>query len=269
MNESSFVPQPSSGNPFPEIRGRTIRVDDAGRVSLNDIWQAAGSPESQRPSNWTALPSTAESARILIAEILGNKPKNADISVLHAKPGRGGGTWAHPNLALQYGAYLSPELRVEIHDVFLSFKLADPRLTANLIDRTAEQHLAWIDKRVQSKKVRNRFTGTVYAHGVRDPREFGIVTNGGYLGLHGKTAAEMKKERGLPAKGASLRDNFTEDELVYQMATETAAANRIERTDAQGVKECERATFRSGRNLRNFLEQEDREIEASNQDRKR
>lgn len=268
MPDTNVVPSSQEGNPFPEIRGRAIRVDHAGRVSLNDIWQAAGAPGSQRPSDWAVLPTTTESVRVLIAEKSGNKTKSDANSVLYARVGRGGGTWAHPNLAIQYAGYLSPELRVEIHAVFLRYKLADPTLTADLIDRTSGQNLDWLDKRLQSKRVRNRFTGCVAAHGVREHRDFARVTNGGYRGLHGLTAAEMKQARGL-SKNASLRDHFTLDELVHQMMLETAATNRIERTDVQGVDGCERATYRSGRNLRDFLDQEDREIEASIEDRRR
>ena len=43
----------------PEIRGRKIKLDEAGRVSLNDIHAAAGFSKHQRPQDWTRLPTTS------------------------------------------------------------------------------------------------------------------------------------------------------------------------------------------------------------------
>jgi hypothetical protein len=40
------------------IRGRNIRVDASGRVSLNDIYQASGRKKKRRPYDWMRLLTT-------------------------------------------------------------------------------------------------------------------------------------------------------------------------------------------------------------------
>lgn len=42
------------------LRGRRIRRDVEGRVSLNDLHEAAGFSKNQRPSSWIGLPSTKQ-----------------------------------------------------------------------------------------------------------------------------------------------------------------------------------------------------------------
>lgn len=273
MTDPYFVPESASGNPnsFPEIRGRMIRVDDAGRVSLTDIWRAAGSPEDQRPTDWRAIGDTQKSIKALETHLKSNAGQNGiegSQGVFHTR--RGGidaGTWAHPNLALQFAGYLSPELRVEIHDVFLRYSLADPTLADEVLQRASDEANEWAARRANSRAQRNALTSTWAQHGVRD-RGFADCTNQGYLGLHGRTARELKADRGLPTN-AKLRDHFTSDELAVQTLADVAARKRIVATDVYGNDECGKATYRSSRNLRDFLDREDQDIRATLQDRRR
>ena len=82
----------------------TIRAE---RISLTDMWRAAGSPENREPFNWARF----EGRRFIEAaqEFL----NLSETQVLISKPGRrGGGTWAHWQVALTYAKYLSPEFHI-------------------------------------------------------------------------------------------------------------------------------------------------------------
>src|SRR4051812_17533902 len=82
--------------------GRKIASDGSGFLSLTDMWKAAGSPNGKDPSRWGRFPTTQEVARVL--------KHNCKLStVLFSKPGKGGGTWASPELTIAYAKYLSPE----------------------------------------------------------------------------------------------------------------------------------------------------------------
>jgi hypothetical protein len=115
-----------------EIWGQHIRLDAEGRVCLNDVHKAVGSPKNQTPGHWRKLPGTAkiiDAALKFIGKKSTDKPKGDEKSVIYSK-GKGG-TFAHPNLAIEYAGYLSPKLRVEVNDVFLRYKAADITLAGS------------------------------------------------------------------------------------------------------------------------------------------
>jgi hypothetical protein len=77
----------------------TVRAE---RVSLTDMWKAAGSDPSKRPVDW--LRSKAATDFIAHVElIVGNS------HLYETSAGKRGGTFAHWQIALAYAKYLSPE----------------------------------------------------------------------------------------------------------------------------------------------------------------
>nr|WP_269432770.1 KilA-N domain-containing protein [Crocosphaera watsonii] len=78
-------------------------------VSLNQLWKAANSPKGKDPRNWLELDQSAQF--IYALEVKLNVVKD---NILKTQRGRGGGTWACFEIALEYAAYLSPEMRVLI-----------------------------------------------------------------------------------------------------------------------------------------------------------
>ncbi|MBI5162447.1 MAG: KilA-N domain-containing protein [Magnetospirillum sp.] len=74
------------------------------RLNLTDLWKAAGSPSGRSPGDWRVLPQGID----FIKHISFTAGKSGS-SVIVAKEGRGGGTWAHWQIGLAYGQYLSPE----------------------------------------------------------------------------------------------------------------------------------------------------------------
>jgi len=111
-----------NGNPSPralDYEGHRIRHLGA-MLSLTDMWSAAGRPGQRRPADWLALDDTRRfrtQALERFAEAhLAHHPGAGDASVwiverdglVATRRGPRGGTWAHWQLALSYGRYLSP-----------------------------------------------------------------------------------------------------------------------------------------------------------------
>lgn len=232
-----------------------IRVDEEGRVCLNDIHKAAGFSKNQRPSDWIALPTTSRSVVALLARITGksgNWEKKEYRSVLYTRTGNSGGTWTNENLALAYAEYLSPKLGVEIRDVFLRYKRGDE----TLIDEIRSRRPAADDRdlhRQIGKGVRKRYTATLEGHGVKLPIEYARCTNAAYKELFGGTAKQLRQRRGLPEK-ANIRDNMSLTELAYTMASEALASERIDQQNSQGFLECHDATKTASSAIRGAIE---------------
>jgi hypothetical protein len=102
--------------------------------------------------------------------------------------------------------------------------------------------------RAHSKRVRRGLTDTLQQHGVASRQDFGRITNTGYLCVLGYVARKLKAQRDLGRRG-SLRDTLTDSELSAVMFAETLASERIKAEESQGVRECDEAMARSGRNV--------------------
>lgn len=87
--------------------------DRSEKLSLTDMWRAAGSDHAREPAKWL---SSADAARFIeaVAVILGN---SEDEMVKTVRGGRTPGTWAHWQIALAYAKYLSPEFHMQCNVV--------------------------------------------------------------------------------------------------------------------------------------------------------
>lgn len=236
----------STGSSALTVKGRPVRIDAEGRLCLNDIHQAGGFSKNHKPSDWAALEVTKQLI-VYTAEANAGKSgiwtKNTLISVFYAKRGSGGGTWAHPNIALAYAKYLSPALHYEVNEVFLRYKAADATLADDVLARGTKEDNEWAGVRALSRSKRTEYTKTLQDHGVAGSG-YGSCTNAIYVGLFDKDANSLKKAKGLKPS-ANLRDKMSTDELVFTMAAETLAKNRIDYEDARGNEECRKASRRS------------------------
>lgn len=236
---------------LPVLRGHAVRKDDQERICLNDIWRAAGSPANHEPSDWRALPST----KGMLAVIRQTSEKSGGLPVcpVVGVPGRAGGTFADPRLALDYAEYLSPELALEVKDVFLRYLAADAILSDDVLERASPEANEWAGIRALSRAQRRKYTDSLQAHGVKGGRDYAACSDTLYLGLFDKRAAALKNSKGI-AKKASLRDHLSTDELAYVVAGETLARERIDEEGADGGEACRIATQRSAQNLRRGME---------------
>lgn len=245
------------------VRGRVVRTDANGLIRLNDIHNAAGLKTNRRPSDWQALEVTKRLIIKTVEKIAGksgNLTKTDIKSVIYAKVGDAGGTFAHPVLALAYSEFLSADLAYEVRDIFLRYKAADPTLADDILERASPEANEWAGTRAMGRAKRRAFTATLQSHGVVGAG-YAICTNETYRALFDGTAQQLKQKKNLPA-AANLRDNMDKSELVFVMAAEVLATERIEEESAAGNSECQKATGRSAEFIR-------KAIEADRKDRKR
>ena len=105
-----------------EYNGATVRVRAKDNwISLTDLWKASGSVKSQQPKLWLRHDDTQS----LIDELVKGSPglpltetgSESDVQaggsnpVYEVRRGKGGGTFATRELALEYASYLSVEIR--------------------------------------------------------------------------------------------------------------------------------------------------------------
>ena len=117
-------------------------------------------------------------------------------------------------------------------------EIIDPELT---IDRALETYLKkgytreWINQRLQAIQVRKELTDTWQDHGVKEGREYAILTNEITKAWSGMTTRQYKDYKGL--KKENLRDNMTTLELVLNMLAEATTTELANTNNPQGLEE--------------------------------
>ena len=141
---------------------------------------------------------------------------------LVAKAGRYGGTYAHRDIAFEFGSWLSPEFKLYLITEFQRFKRSE-----------AERGLDWDVKRALTKVQYRVHTDAVQKHLVPaelTPKEIGFVyaSEADLLNkaLFGMTAAEWKRQN--PEAKGNIRDNATIEQLVVLSSLESQNALLIE-----------------------------------------
>lgn len=240
------------------IRGRSIRVDENGLTCLNDIWKAAGFTKNQTPGQWGRLPITLRKIERVLKLIVGKSHNYTaeDIRrVYRAKRGADGGTWADVRLALDYAEYLNPALAIEVKEVFLRYKAADPTLADDIMERNDAAANEWMAKRSTARATRLGYTDTLQRHGVEKPAEYAECTNATYLGVFGKRAAQLRADKGLK-KSQPLRDAFDLKELATVSFVEVMASDRIDDEACSGFSECHSATLKVSTGVRDMIDRD-------------
>ena len=96
-----------------DFKGISVAFEGKEKVSLTDLWKAADSPDNKNPNEWI---------RYAGAEFIEELSKKLNTGITHiitSKRGKGGGTWAHWQVALAYAKYLSPELHMFVNQCFM------------------------------------------------------------------------------------------------------------------------------------------------------
>ena len=139
-------------------------------------------------------------------------------------------------------------------------EIIDPELT---IDRALETYLKkgytreWINQRLQAIQVRKELTDTWQDHGVKEGKEYAILTNEITKAWSGMTTRQYKDHKGL--KKENLRDNMSTLELVLNMLAEATTTELANATNPQGLEENKKVAKRGGSiagNARKEIEQE-------------
>ena len=136
----------------------------------------------------------------------------------------------------------------------------DPELT---IDRALDTYLRkgyskeWINQRLQAIQVRKELTDEWQTRGVKQGREFAILTDEITRAWSGMSTREYKDYKGV--KKGSLRDNMSTTEIVLNMLAETATkeiSKQVQPQDFEGNRKVAKRGGSIAGNARRDLEAE-------------
>lgn len=139
-------------------------------------------------------------------------------------------------------------------------EIEDPELATK---RTRELYKAkgypdaWIEKRMRGIEIRNTLTDAWQKHGVKENKEYEILTAEISKASFGVTPGQYKKLKGL--KRENLRDHMNDLELIFSMLGEAATTEITNIEHPQGFHENKKVSRRGGnvaKEARVKLEQE-------------
>jgi DNA-damage-inducible protein D len=104
---------------------------------------------------------------------------------------------------------------------------------------------AWIEKRMRSIAIRDELTGEWNKRGVKEQRDYAILTAEISQAAFGLNPAEYSKLKGL--KRENLRDHMTDLELIFSMLGEASTTEIARQRNAQGFPENYQAARKAER----------------------
>ncbi len=104
----------------------------------------------------------------------------------------------------------------------------------------------WIEKRVRGIAVRDELTNEWEMRGVKEVKEYAILTAEISKATFGLTPSEYKSYKGLTKPQENLRDHMTDLELIFTMLGEAATTEIARNKDAQGFPENKVAAKEGG-----------------------
>jgi DNA-damage-inducible protein D len=115
----------------------------------------------------------------------------------------------------------------------------------------------WIEKRMRSIAIREELTDEWKDRGIKEHRDYAILTAEISKAAFGLTPPEYKKVKGL--KRENLRDHMSDLELIFSMLGEASTTEIARNIDAQGFLENKTVAKKGGAiagDARNALELE-------------
>lgn len=216
------------------IGGTAIKTSEAGLVSLNDIYSAAerdGCSEGKRdPRRWK------DEAGKEFIEVLTGALNVRSADIWKSTRGKGGGTYAHWQIALAYAKYLSPRLHMQVNEVYARFKSGDVTLAEEIADRASPEDQERHARRMAGKVARNQLTATLASHGVQG-KGWADCTNAIYKPILGGKKSDICAQRNLP-RTTNIRDVMDLEQLTRTSLAEIIARKNIERMNARGNANC-------------------------------
>ena len=129
----------------------------------------------------------------------------------------------------------------------------------------------WIEKRVRGIAIRDELTGEWQKRGVKEQREYAILTAEISKATFGMTPSEYRDLKELDKTGDNLRDHMTDLELIFTMLGEASTTEITRQHDAQGFgpnRSAARAGGKVAGNARRDLERKSGRKVATNQNYK-
>ena len=116
-------------------------------------------------------------------------------------------------------------------------EIENPELAAKRMRQIYEQKgysEDWIEKRLRGIAVRDELTDEWKKRGVKEQREFAILTAEISKATFGMTPSEYKAFKALANPKENLRDHMTDLELIFTMLGEASTTEIAKKKDAQG-----------------------------------
>jgi hypothetical protein len=223
-----------------EYNGVAIAIEGKEKISLTDLWKASGNVETQHPKFWLGQD---ESNRFI--STVANSLKVTRDYLLKVKRGKGGGTWAHWQIALAYAKYLSPELHMQVNEAFkkLSQEENNPELA---ITRGRERAMRkwkkegrsddWISARIRSIIATKEDNRILRQYGDND-KVFPMCANALNRAIVGSEAKQFREEHNLPVK-APLPDYMNDIQLAEYELSRLVSKRRIQDDRIYGNNAC-------------------------------
>lgn len=226
-----------------EFNGIQVAFEGKEKISLTDLWKAAGSNPDKRPNDWVVITENQEFIQSVSKQL-----NTAVDGIIKTKRGKGGGTWAHWQIALAYAKYLSPELHMFVNQCFKE-RLEEESNPELAITRGHERAIRtwkrqgksdeWIAARIRTinaAKINNR---VLKKYG-DDNLVFPMCANAMNRRILGMDAKEYKEARGIPVKAAT-RDFLDDIQLAELELASLVSAKRIQENCVYGNLACANA----------------------------
>ncbi|GAA6619763.1 KilA-N domain-containing protein [Scytonema sp. NUACC26] len=257
------------------IRRRT----SDGFINLTDMWVAAGQPVNKTPRDWKRLDKTQEFLEHLVSRtgvtpvlVQAKRGKRTAIKhiiseipgVLETFKGRLAGTYAIPELAIDFAQILS----VEFHEWALTAlkerieEEADPELG---IKRSHQRAIkSWAKQGKSSEYIQARFSSipredyyeeALSQHGVSSPKEFAMCKSQLYLPIIGNTK-KFREKRGLKP-GQNCKDGMNIEELTTSDFAKVLSAKRINIRNPNDAKACASISYKTASQVTQLLNEVD------------
>ena len=104
----------------------------------------------------------------------------------------------------------------------------------------------WIEKRVRGIAIRDELTNEWKKRGVKEQREYSILTAEISRATFGMTPTEYKAFKSLDKPADNLRDHMNDLELIFTMLGEASTTEIARNKDAQGYIENRNAALKGG-----------------------
>ncbi len=122
----------------------------------------------------------------------------------------------------------------------------------------------WIDKRIRGIAIRQELTGEWKNRGIKQDKDFAILTNEISKATFDKTIEEYKKFKGLNnKKNTNLRDHMNDWELILTMVGEKATTDITKVKNSKGFVKCKESAKAGGKIAKNTKKELEKKIGKS------
>ena len=128
-------------------------------------------------------------------------------------------------------------------------EIENPELAAKRMRQIYEQKgysEDWIEKRLRGIAVRDELTDEWKKRGVKEQKEFAILTAEISKATFGMTPSEYKAHKSLTNPKENLRDHMTDLELIFTMLGEASTTEIAKKRDTQGFQQNKTAAKAGG-----------------------